>query len=355
VTRVNKQVLTDRSLIRASPLAALLKFRRFYLKSDITKKAETTPSQELTNLEGMTNQTYLPGDRRSHTPAIAIGMAISMGVCGLLADRSVERVTAGQSATPIGINSFGSGQANADFTESHSTTSTKRVPAVLPLAVQSNRTDDALQNPYVRQLPTQIARTFNTKSSTGTKVAAQPDSVEISVPSPKNNKVPVRYGQRQLVRDPYLSHSGMEPDADFNTGEDSRPTYGQPAIGFAWPAQGSLTSKYGRRWGRMHKGIDIAGPVGTPIVSAADGTVIFAGWSSGGYGNLLEIRHNDGSTTRYGHNSRLLVSVGQQVRQNQQVAEMGSTGRSTGSHLHFEIRTSGMSAVNPMAYLPSYR
>ncbi|WP_187329490.1 peptidoglycan DD-metalloendopeptidase family protein [Halomicronema hongdechloris] len=123
--------------------------------------------------------------------------------------------------------------------------------------------------------------------------------------------------------------------------------------GYTWPARGTLTSGYGWRWGRMHRGIDVAGPVGTPIVAAADGTVERAGWNSGGYGNLVDIRHPDGSMTRYAHNSRLLVRTGQQVRQGQQIAEMGSTGRSTGPHLHFEIHLPGQGTVNPIAHLPS--
>jgi murein DD-endopeptidase MepM/ murein hydrolase activator NlpD len=93
------------------------------------------------------------------------------------------------------------------------------------------------------------------------------------------------------------------------------------------------TSGYGWRWGRMHRGIDIAGPVGTPIMAAASGVVVRSGWNSGGYGNLVDIRHADGSMTRYAHNSRLLVREGQQVRQGQQIAEMGSTGFSTGPHV----------------------
>ncbi|HEY9736567.1 MAG TPA: peptidoglycan DD-metalloendopeptidase family protein [Trichocoleus sp.] len=123
--------------------------------------------------------------------------------------------------------------------------------------------------------------------------------------------------------------------------------------GYMWPAQGVLTSGYGPRWGRMHRGVDIAGPVGTPIYAAASGTVVRAGWNSGGYGNLVDIRHADGSMTRYGHNSRLLVRAGQEVRQGQQIAEMGSTGYSTGPHLHFEVHLPGSGTVNPMAYLPS--
>ncbi|MGA1600954.1 MAG: LysM peptidoglycan-binding domain-containing protein [Prochlorothrix sp.] len=124
------------------------------------------------------------------------------------------------------------------------------------------------------------------------------------------------------------------------------------ANGFIWPAQGMLTSGYGWRWGRMHKGIDIAAPVGTPIVAASNGVVTFAGWNSGGYGNLVEIQHPDGTVTLYAHNSRILVRPGQRVGQGQQIAEMGSTGYSTGPHLHFEIHPSGQGAVNPMAYLP---
>ncbi|WOD41940.1 peptidoglycan DD-metalloendopeptidase family protein [Nodosilinea sp. E11] len=122
--------------------------------------------------------------------------------------------------------------------------------------------------------------------------------------------------------------------------------------GFIWPTQGTFTSGYGWRWGRMHRGIDIAGPVGTPIVASAAGTVVRSGWNSGGYGNLVDIRHPDGSMTRYAHNSRLLVRQGEQVRQGQQIAEMGSTGYSTGPHLHFEVHLPSSGTVNPMAFLP---
>ncbi|WP_413164422.1 peptidoglycan DD-metalloendopeptidase family protein [Capilliphycus salinus ALCB114379] len=125
--------------------------------------------------------------------------------------------------------------------------------------------------------------------------------------------------------------------------------------GYIWPSRGILTSGYGWRWGRMHRGIDIAAPIGTPIFAAAPGVVTYAGWNSGGFGNLVEIEHPDGSLTLYAHNSRVLVSEGQKVAQGHQIAEMGSTGRSTGPHLHFEIHPSGQGAVNPMALLPSER
>jgi len=123
--------------------------------------------------------------------------------------------------------------------------------------------------------------------------------------------------------------------------------------GYAWPARGVLTSGYGPRWGRMHRGIDIAAPVGTPIYAAAPGVVEFAGWNSGGYGYMVDIRHPDGSMTRYAHNSRLLVQRGQDVAQGEQISEMGSTGYSTGPHLHFEIHLPERGAVNPVTMLAS--
>ncbi|MGI0484894.1 M23 family metallopeptidase [Pantanalinema rosaneae CENA516] len=127
---------------------------------------------------------------------------------------------------------------------------------------------------------------------------------------------------------------------------DPYPTY-------IYPVQGVLTSGFGHRWGRMHKGIDLAAATGTPIVASAAGTVTYAGWNEGGYGNLVELQHTDGSLTRYAHNSRVLVRVGEQVSQGQVIAELGSTGRSTGPHCHFEIVLPGQGAVDPIAYLPS--
>ena len=123
--------------------------------------------------------------------------------------------------------------------------------------------------------------------------------------------------------------------------------------GYIWPARGTITSGFGWRWGRMHRGVDVAGPVGTPVVAAGSGVIASAGWNSGGYGNMVEIQHPDGSMTRYAHNNRLNVSVGQAVKQGQQIAEMGSTGYSTGPHLHFEVHPHGGEAVNPVAYLPT--
>jgi murein DD-endopeptidase MepM/ murein hydrolase activator NlpD len=102
----------------------------------------------------------------------------------------------------------------------------------------------------------------------------------------------------------------------------------------------------------MHPGIDLAGPIGTPIYATADGTVLRAGWNSGGYGNLVEIDHGKGIATRYGHMSAILVSAGQHITRGQQIGRMGSTGRSTGSHLHYEVRIDGR-PVNPIPFMRS--
>jgi murein DD-endopeptidase MepM/ murein hydrolase activator NlpD len=117
----------------------------------------------------------------------------------------------------------------------------------------------------------------------------------------------------------------------------------------AWPVNAPITSPFGWRWGRMHEGIDLGAAYGTPIGTAAAGTVIYAGWL-GGYGNLTVIDHGGGLSTAYGHQSNIAVSVGEHVEQSQIIGNVGSTGHSTGPHLHFEVRVNGQ-AVDPLGYL----
>jgi len=117
----------------------------------------------------------------------------------------------------------------------------------------------------------------------------------------------------------------------------------------SWPVSAPITSSFGWRWGRMHEGIDLGAAYGTPIAAAAAGTVIYAGWL-GGYGNLTVIDHGGGLSTAYGHQSHIGVAVGQQVAQGEIIGNVGSTGHSTGPHLHFEVRVNGQ-AVDPLGYL----
>jgi len=140
------------------------------------------------------------------------------------------------------------------------------------------------------------------------------------------------------------STSGSSGSSGSSAGGDSTPS----SSGFIWPVSGTLTSGFGPRWGRMHEGIDIAAPAGTPIHAAAAGRVIIAGYM-GGYGNLTVIDHGGGITTAYAHQSAIWVSGGS-VAQGQSIGAVGTTGSSTGNHLHFEVRING-SPVNPLSYL----
>lgn len=120
---------------------------------------------------------------------------------------------------------------------------------------------------------------------------------------------------------------------------------------FSIPVKSSFryTSGFGPRWGRMHNGTDFAGPIGTPILATADGVVTHSGWSSG-YGRLIKIRHEFGIETRYAHLNAMDVTVGQRVSRGERIGAMGNSGRSTGPHLHYEVRVGG-APVNPMIYI----
>ena len=127
------------------------------------------------------------------------------------------------------------------------------------------------------------------------------------------------------------------------------------SVPLAMPVQDDFrfTSPFGRRWGRMHKGVDMAGPVGTPVYATADGVVTFAGWQNG-YGRIIIVKHPFGLETRYPHLNAIRVEVGQEVARGERVGDMGNSGRSTGSHLHYEVRVNG-EAVDPMGYIRAGR
>ena len=125
---------------------------------------------------------------------------------------------------------------------------------------------------------------------------------------------------------------------------------------YLWPVHGRITSYYGRRnlglgTSAFHRAVDISAPTGTPVVAARSGTVTYAGWSDQGYGNLIKIWHSGGAETWYAHNSQVNVSVGQYVHQSETIGLVGSTGLSTGPHLHFEVHENG-AALDPLGFLP---
>jgi murein DD-endopeptidase MepM/ murein hydrolase activator NlpD len=121
------------------------------------------------------------------------------------------------------------------------------------------------------------------------------------------------------------------------------------AAGLIWPVNGPVTSPFGYRWGRLHSGIDIGVPEGTPIHAAAAGTVVLAAWTDG-YGNYTCIDHGGGLATCYAHQSAYAVSTGAHVSQGQVIGYVGNTGHSFGPHLHFEVRINGV-PVDPLGYL----
>ncbi|MBR5152324.1 MAG: M23 family metallopeptidase [Clostridia bacterium] len=148
-----------------------------------------------------------------------------------------------------------------------------------------------------------------------------------------NSQTETEFVYASQVYGPEQVH-GPTPETDANT--------------FTEPACGVITSPFGQRWGRAHQGIDIGGEMGSPILAAKDGTVVFAGIADG-YGNYLILDHGNGLRTAYAHCDKLYVSDGDCVVQGQQIATMGSTGNSTGPHLHFEIQQDGV-FLNPQEY-----
>ena len=132
-----------------------------------------------------------------------------------------------------------------------------------------------------------------------------------------------------------------------------------PSLGdgtFIWPVSGPITSGFGYRTDPItgatayHAGLDIGAACGTPIKAAGTGVILSAGFNSGGYGNMTLINHGNGLSTLYGHQSSIIVSAGQSVTQGQVIGYVGSTGKSTGCHLHFEVRVGG-NPVDPSGYL----
>lgn len=261
--------------------------------------------------------------------------------------------------------------------EAQPTASLQSAPSAQPISVATPPSAPKAATPVV-SLPQPLAATLNTgvtqpASRSGDRVqetrsqetrSQEVRGQEIQVTMPIAPKV--AQGEPQLLAAAALGSESYEPLAQSilsrSVSPDLPPLMSDPfmpgnsvgSTGYIWPAKGVISSGYGWRWGRMHKGIDIANDTGTPIHAAADGVVTYSAWADG-YGNLVEITHPDGSITLYAHSHRNVVREGQRVRQGEHIADMGSTGRSTGPHLHFEIRPAGQGAVNPAAFLPANR
>jgi murein DD-endopeptidase MepM/ murein hydrolase activator NlpD len=123
---------------------------------------------------------------------------------------------------------------------------------------------------------------------------------------------------------------------------------------YALPTRGLFTSGFGYRWGALHDGIDVAGPVGTPVYAAADGVVKEAGYTNSGYGAWVLITHSDGTVTRYGHVNSWTVQTGQRVVAGDQIATIGNRGNSTGPHLHFAVLLGGSNATDPVPWMAAH-
>lgn len=149
---------------------------------------------------------------------------------------------------------------------------------------------------------------------------------------------------RVVIASAYATYNGQK----IITSE--KPSAAVSGIGLIKPMSGTITSRYGSRWGSTHTGLDIAAPTGTTIAAAAAGTVTFSGNRGSGYGNYVKISHGNGVETLYAHCSKLYVKTGQKVAQGEAIAAVGSTGKSTGPHLHLEIRLNG-ATQNPQLYL----
>ncbi|WP_188207436.1 peptidoglycan DD-metalloendopeptidase family protein [Alkalibacillus aidingensis] len=155
----------------------------------------------------------------------------------------------------------------------------------------------------------------------------------------------------EVVEEKVIEEEVLEEPKDHIIEEGTKVISSRGTGDFAWPAVGGrISSHMGPRWGSYHRGIDIAGVSDRSILAADNGVVVSAGWGNNSYGNRVVIDHNNGYETLYAHLSSIDVSVGQTVRKGQKIGVMGSTGNSTGTHLHFEITKNG-SLVNPVDYL----
>ncbi|MBX8608381.1 Peptidoglycan-binding LysM:peptidase M23B [Pseudomonas cichorii] len=203
-----------------------------------------------------------------------------------------------------------------------------------------------IPEPYTIK-PGQTIRFDGRSNSTSETVASTPVVVQ---PAPAVSSTSTRTSSSGSVKTTVISKPvAVTPVVIPPAGDTPVGIAGKSPTGWAWPASGTLIGKFSSN-GSLNKGIDIAGDLGQPVLAASDGSVVYAGSGLRGYGELIIIKHSDTYVSAYGHNRRLLVREGQQVKAGQTIAEMGSTGTDR-VKLHFEIRRQGK-PVDPLQFLP---
>jgi murein DD-endopeptidase MepM/ murein hydrolase activator NlpD len=232
-------------------------------------------------------------------------------------------------------------------------TGQKLNPAMIDAAVKSGRLDDIGQLARIEQQQLEQAA-----------LVAKALDVRYQVSTAELQKLgikPAAAGQPNGVGGPFESIGNPTFKALFNSWKKLDQLQNDViAIPSDKPINAAVTFTSGfgvrddpfHKGAAMHPGIDLAGSYGTPIYATADGTVVRAGWNNGGYGNMVELDHGRGIMTRYGHMSAVLVHAGDHITRGQQIGRMGSTGRSTGNHLHYEVRIDGH-PVNPIPFMKS--
>ena len=216
--------------------------------------------------------------------------------------------------------------------------------------VKGSETGQPAQGGGESETPKSPTRDDEEKELTPAQMSAKLSRMDAQI----QKRLAASYTLRSVLKDGAGADIAAMQSINFAAKAGSGSMTKTPSI---WPSSGVITSEFGGRvdpvYGGQgnHEGIDIADDYGTQIVATAAGTVTFAGPTDGGYGNLVEIDHGNGIVTRYGHNSVVLVSPGEQVTQGQVISLMGSTGKSTGSHVHYEVDVNG-TPVDPIVFLP---
>ena len=191
-----------------------------------------------------------------------------------------------------------------------------------------------------KNIKPQVAQAFEKTAIAKTFVATKTENVIPGEGGPEITEPPIKKSEFETKI--------LNLEQSFRDSEHTPSIY--PLVGKINDEFGPRRNPFGGSASEFHPGLDISGEKGDTVIAPADGVVMKSGWT-GGYGNMVEIDHNNGLTTRYGHLSQIEAVVGEEIKRGQKIGKVGSTGRSTGPHLHYEVRIEG-EAVNPHSYLP---